>query len=410
MLWTPLRTPGLPSNDMSAIHPADSETLRIDGSYGEGGGQILRTALSLSVALGRGIRLENIRARRPKPGLRPQHLVSVRAAAQISGAVVEGDGIGSSGLVFMPRHRPSGGTYTFDVGATEAGGSAGAISLVFQTVFLPLSLADAPSELTLIGGTHVAGSPPFHHLTRVFLPAVADLGLHADLQLEQWGWYPKGGGVVRARIMPRQIPSSARFGWGRGEFRRGNPVRVWGISAASNLPEHVIERQRIQAEETLRKAGLRAEIEETDATATGIGTIVFLAAEYKNGIAGFTAYGALRKPAEKVADEAARDLVKFHASKACVDPHLADQLLLPIVMCNADASFTTPEISEHLRTNAWVIEQFLGPCVDIQLHDRGALVTVRGTDSPKDRNPRGEGRETDFSATNSPFKGAVCSN
>ena len=368
---------------MSAIHPADSQILRIDGSYGEGGGQILRTALSLSVALGRGIRLENIRARRPKPGLRPQHLISVRAAAQISGALVEGDRVGSGRLVFMPRHRPTGGAYTFDVGSTEAGGSAGAVSLVFQTIFLPLSLSDTPSDLTLVGGTHVAWSPPFHYLTHVFLPAVADLGLRADLQLEQWGWYPRGGGIARARISPRQPSSAARFGWSKGEFGRGNPVRVWGISAASSLPEHVIERQKSQAEETLRKAGLRAEIEEITATAAGIGTIVFLVAEYKNGIAGFASYGALRKPAEKVADEAARGLVKFHASKACVDSHLADQLLLPIVMCNAEASFTTPEITEHLRTNAWVIEQFLGPRVDIETHDRGALVTVRGIDSPQ---------------------------
>jgi RNA 3'-terminal phosphate cyclase (ATP) len=309
--------------------------------------------------------------------------MSVRAAAQISGALVEGDRVGSGELVFMPRHRPSGGTYTFDVGSTEAGGSAGAVSLVFQTVFLPLSLANTPSDLTLIGGTHVAWSPPFHYLAHVFLPAVADLGLRADLRLEQWGWYPRGGGTVRARISPRQPSSSARFGWSKGELGRGSPVRVWGISAASSLPKHVIERQKAQAEEALRKAGLRAEIEEIAATAAGIGTVVFLVAEYKNGIAGFTSYGALRKPAEKVADEAARDLVKFHASKACVDSHLADQLLLPIVMCNAEASFTTPEITEHLRTNAWVIEQFLGPRVDIQPHDRGALVTVQDKSKPK---------------------------
>ena len=140
---------------MGAVSSAEPETLRIDGSYGEGGGQILRTALSLSVALGRGIRFENIRAKRPKPGLRPQHLMSVRAAAQISGALVEGDRVGSGELVFLPQHRPAGGAYTLDVGSTEAGGSAGAVSLVFQTVFLPLSLTDMSSDLTLVGGTHV---------------------------------------------------------------------------------------------------------------------------------------------------------------------------------------------------------------------------------------------------------------
>jgi RNA 3'-terminal phosphate cyclase (ATP) len=368
---------------------AEREPIRLDGSYGEGGGQILRTALSLSVALRRGVRLENIRAKRPKPGLRPQHLMAVRAAAQISGAVVEGDSIGSRELLFVPQHPPAIGAYTFDVGATEAGGSAGAVSLVFQTVFLPLSLADAPSDVTLIGGTHVPWSPPFHYLAHVFLPSVAPLGLRAHLQLEQWGWYPKGGGIVRARIWPRQA-SPAAEAWGETGSRRGRVLRVWGISAASNLPEHVIERQAAQAREALRKAGLRAEIEETAAPASGIGTVVFLAAEYENGIGGFTAYGALRKPAEKVADEAVRDLAKFHASKTMVDVHLADQMLLPIVMCGAEASFTTPTTTAHLTTNAWAIEQFLGPLVQIEPHERGALITVRHADLPQRIRPAGE--------------------
>jgi RNA 3'-terminal phosphate cyclase (ATP) len=359
------------------------ETLHIDGSYGEGGGQILRTALSLSIALGCGIRLENIRAKRPKPGLRPQHLSAVRAAAQISGALVEGAGIGSPDLLFVPQHPVASGAYTFDIGATEAGGSAGAVSLVFQTVFLPLSLTDAPSDLTLIGGTHVAWSPPFHYLAHVFLPSVAALGLRADLQLERWGWYPRGGGVVRARIWPRQSPAPTGAGWGEVGLRRGRAIRVWGISAASNLPDHIIERQKRQAEEALRKAGLRAEIEEVTAPANGAGTVVFLVAEYENGIGGFTAYGALGKPAEKVADEAARGLVKFHASKAAVDSHLADQLLLPIVMCGTEVSFTTPQVTDHLTTNVWAIEQFLGPMVHIQPHERGAQITVRRTDLPQ---------------------------
>jgi len=210
----------------------------------------------------------------------------------------------------------------------------------------------------------------------VFLPSVARLGLRADLQLEQWGWYPKGGGIVRARIWPRQA-SPAAEAWGETGSRRGRVLRVWGISAASNLPAHVAQRQKAQSQEGLRKAGLRAEMEEVAAPASGIGTVVFLTAEYENGIGGFTAYGALRKPAEKVADEAVRDLVKFHASKAMVDSHLADQLLLPIVMCGAEASFTTPQVTEHLTTNAWAIEQFLGPLVEIQPRERDTLVVVR---------------------------------
>ncbi len=351
------------------------DVLRLDGAYGEGGGQILRTALSLSVWLGRSIRIERIRAKRPKPGLRPQHLVAVRAAAQISDARLEGDEVGSQSLLFAPRQPAKSGTYSFDVGATEAGGSAGSVSLVFQTLFLPLSLADAPSEVTLVGGTHVAWSPPAHYLAHVFLPTVARFGFRVELHIETWGWYPRGGGSLHARIFPRRRSE--------GEHpvldlsRRGRLVRIWGISAASNLPDHVILRQKREAEEVLRKAGLKADIETVSAPSPGPGTVVFLVAEYEHAVAGFTAYGALRKPAEKVAREAARQLVKFHQSKAAVEPHLADQLLLPIVMSGARASFTTSEATAHLATNAWVIEQFLGPLVQVQPTEKGAQVSVR---------------------------------
>ncbi len=351
-----------------------NDIVQLDGSHGEGGGQILRTALSLAVALGRPFRISRIRAGRAKPGLRPQHLVAVRAAAAISGATVEGDHIGSQDLLFAPGHKPRAGEFTFDVGATEAGGSAGAVSLVFQALFLPLSLAEGACRLTLVGGTHVPWSPPFHYLAHVYLPAVAALGYEADLALERWGWYPKGGGVVRAEVRPRARNAAQPVDW----TRRGRIVRVWGISAASNLPEHIVQRQKAQAVETLRKAGLRAAIEEVEGPAAGFGTVVFLVAQYERGIGGFTAYGALRKPAERVAEEAARDLVRFHQTRAAVDAHLADQLLLPAVMAGEDVAFTTPEATEHLRANAWVIEQFLGPRVAIEPHATGALVRVRG--------------------------------
>ena len=274
------------------------DVLRLDGAHGEGGGQILRTALSLSVWLGRPFRMERIRAKRPRPGLRPQHLVATRAAAHVSDALLEGDAVGSQSLLFAPRLPARGGNFSFDVGTTEAGGSAGSVSLVFQALFPPLSMADAPSQVSLTGGTHVMWSPPVHYLAHVFLPAVAKLGFRAELVVETWGWYPKGGGVVRAQILPRdpldgQSPVLDLH-------RRGRLVRIWGISAASNLPHHVIQRQKREAQEVLRKAGLKAEIEEMDAPSPGPGTVVFLVAEYEQALAGFTAYGALRKPAEKV--------------------------------------------------------------------------------------------------------------
>jgi RNA 3'-terminal phosphate cyclase (ATP) len=351
----------------------EASVLHVDGSQGEGGGQILRTALSLSVLLGRSVQFENIRAARPKPGLRPQHLVAVRAAARISDAELQGDRVGSQTLLFAPQRPPLPGDYTFDVGATEAGGSAGATSLVFQTLLLPLSWAPAPSELTLVGGTHVPWSPPAHYLAHVFLPMVARLGLSADLSVERWGWYPKGGGVVHVTVNPREEPAESLLQLDK----RGKLVRIWGFSAVSNLPEHIIERQKRSAAEVLRKAGLKADIEEFSAPSIGQGTALFLVAEYEQAIAGFVALGALRKPAEKVGEEAAKALVKFHRSKAAVEPHLADQLLPAIAACNAEASFTTSELTPHLTTNAWVIEQFFGPLIDIQPLDKGAQVFVR---------------------------------
>ena len=159
----------------------------IDGSYGEGGGQVLRAALSLAVAVRRPVALTRVRARRSKPGLQPQHLAVVRALAAISDAEVSGDALGSTELRFAPRTL-RGGDYRFDVGAIKA--SAGSVSLLFQALLLPLTLASGPSRLTLVGGTHVPSSPPVHYLTAVFLPALAGTGVDARLALRRWGWYP----------------------------------------------------------------------------------------------------------------------------------------------------------------------------------------------------------------------------
>jgi len=161
--------------------------LKIDGSYGEGGGQILRTALSLSCLLREPIEIFNIRKGRKVPGLQPQHLTCVKAAKRVSDADTEGDKVGSINLIFSPKE-VKGGYYLFDIG------TAGSTSLVLQTLFLPLSLAPNPSKVEITGGTHVPWSPPFHYLNYIVIPILERMGLRIRLWIEKWGWYPKGGG------------------------------------------------------------------------------------------------------------------------------------------------------------------------------------------------------------------------
>jgi RNA 3'-terminal phosphate cyclase (ATP) len=305
----------------------------------------------LSVALGRPVGLTAIRAGRSRPGLQPQHLAVVRALAEIAGAEVTGAALGSTALTFTPRGlRP--GAYRFDVG------SAGSVALLFQALLLPLALADAPSRLTLIGGTHVPWSPPVHYLTDVFLPALAPAGLGARLALRRWGWYPAGGGEVEAVIEP------ARFLAGfRPEGRRGE-TPITGRSAVSRLPRSIAERQRRQALERLARAGLEAGIVvEEDETARGPGTLVFLA---HPGRAGASALGRRGVPAERVADEAVDAFLAVHAAGADVDEHLADQLVPFLALAGEPSSYTCPAVSGHLETVGWVVEQFLPGTVRVE--------------------------------------------
>jgi len=327
----------------------------IDGSYGEGGGQVLRTGLALAAITGRPLRIEQIRAGRRKPGLQPQHLTAVHAVAKICDAEVEGDRLDSQVLTFAPRSTPKAGTYTFDVSLAAKGGSAGAVSLIFQTVLLPLALAEGTSHLTLAGGTHVAWSPPFDYLKRVYLPTLARTGISAKVNLEKWGWYPLGGGIVKATVEG----AAGSQGWCGLDFtQRGQLQRVRGLSASSNLPKHIRGRQAGTVLQILRSAGLNPRVDEIDAPSKGQGTAVFLWTECDNAPAGFTALGERGKPAEQVAEEAARDLLAYLSSQAALDRHLVDQLVLPLALAAGSSHLTTEAVTQHLLTVAWVIGQF----------------------------------------------------
>jgi len=349
------------------------DILVIDGSYGEGGGQVLRTALSLAALLSRPVRLVNIRAGRRKPGLQAQHLTGVRAVGRICAADAEGVKLGSQELTFIPRTAPRAGLYTFDVAEARKGGSAGAASLVFQTVLLPLALARGQSRLTIRGGTHVEWSPPFDYLKRVYLPTLARMGVRAKVHLKRWGWYPLGGGEMTAVIKgtggrgATEDEMNLRCLKGLTLTERGRLLRVRGLSATSNLPRHIARRQQRRAVQVLREHGLNPRIEIVDnAPSKGQGTVVFLWADFENVVAGFTSYGRLGKPAEQVAEEACREFLSYYDSGAALDPHLADQVILPLALAAGESTFTTCQITEHLLTNVWVVEQFLGPRFKIE--------------------------------------------
>jgi RNA 3'-terminal phosphate cyclase (ATP) len=328
--------------------------LRLDGAHGEGGGQIVRTALALAVALGRAISITAIRSRRPKPGLQPQHLAAVRALAAIADAEVLGDALDSAALTFAPRALRA-GEYRFDIGAER--GSAGSVSLLCQALLLPLAVAPAPSRLVLIGGTHVPWSPPVHYLGEVFFPALRRTGIDATLDLRRWGWYPAGGGAIEVTITPARALSGVI-----AEEADRAPV-VTGLSAVSRLPRSIAERQRRRAEERLAAAGIAARIDLVeDRTALGPGTFVFLAVP---GRAGFSALGRRGLPAERVADEAVDGLLAFLASGAAVDDHLADQLVPFLALAASASRLTCPRITGHLRTVAWTVGQFLPVAIDL---------------------------------------------
>ncbi len=327
--------------------------IRIDGSRGEGGGQVLRSSLTLSILTQTPFHIRDIRANRSKPGLRPQHLAAVRAAAAISRAQVQGADPGSTTLQFRPgRVQP--GRFQFDIG------TAGSTSLVLQTVFLPLALAAEPSQLTITGGTHAPWSPSFHYLERQWLPVLRVCGFLAHLQLDRAGFYPKGGGRIRATIQPvvTLTPCDLR------EF--GRLEMVSGLSIIANLPAHIARRQQEQVERRLRGRVPDLEVGTATLASPGQGTAVFLQAIYQPGCAAFTALGKRGKPAERVADEAVDALDMFLATGAAVDKYFADQLILPLALLPGECTFTTAEITGHLLTNISVVKSFLPVSIDIQ--------------------------------------------
>ncbi len=343
--------------------------LRIDGSLGEGGGQILRTSLALSAITGRAVEMFNIRARRKPPGLRPQHLQAVTALAKICQAQVEGTEIGSSTITFKPGTVVP-GDYHFDIG------TAGSVSLVLQTLFLPLCCTAEPSKVEITGGTHVPWSPCFHYLNLLWRRYLHHIGLEIRLEMSRAGFYPRGGGSLTAYIEPA------------GEFKplalesRGQLIGLNGLSAVGNLPRRIAERQKAQAEKRLTQKGIRHDIELVEMPATGQGTMFLLVGEFENSQCCYYSLGEIGKRAEKVADEACDSFFEFLETEGVFDEHLADQIVLPLALAKGNSRFVTPKITLHLLTNLEVIKMFLPVEVDIKdLQQKGGVISIKSKPS-----------------------------
>lgn len=350
--------------------------LVIDGSQGEGGGQVLRTSLSLSALTGRSFRMKNIRASRSQPGLRPQHLTAVRAVAAICQAEVSGDELNSTDLTFRPGSGPRGGAYEFDVTEmSPSGRSAGSVTLILQALLWPLLFADGSSHLVLRGGTFVPFSPPYHYLAEVAGPAFARMGASFETKLSAWGWMTAGGGLVRAEIQPIKGLQACRF--------EPRPVRrVDGVAAVTNLPSHIPHRMARRAHNLLVEAGLEPVIQplRERGQGPGAGIVIWLAQ------AGFSSLGRKGLPADKVAEAAVAELLAFRDNGAAVDYHLADQLLLPMALARGKSAFTTSRLTKHTLTNVELLRQWLDVAVTIDGDlDQPGEVTVLGVDLNRPR-------------------------
>lgn len=319
------------------------KTIQIDGSQGEGGGQILRTALALSMITGQAFELINIRAGRKKPGLMRQHLVCVQASQHISQAYVEGAELHSQRLYFAPQHIQS-GKYQFQIG------SAGSTTLVLQTLLPALLLQNEASELTISGGTHNPLAPTADFIEHCFLPALEKLGIKVEFKLNKAGFFPIGAGEIQIKIQPWQHRNKLNL------LDRGILQSTEAFAAVLNLSEEAQIAQRELA--TLNKRLKLDTQQQFHLNGISRGNTVYVKVKHQHHVELFTALGEMRKSAEQIANHLAEQVKRYIASQAVVDEYLADQLLLPLAL-GQGGEFTAHCISEHTRTQAVMIEKFI---------------------------------------------------
>jgi len=354
--------------------------IEIDGSHGEGGGQILRTAISLSAVTMEPVRVVNIRAGRPTPGLKNQHLAGIEVTGKLANAEINGLRVGSTRIEFIPKER-RGGRISYDIG------TAGAISLVLQAVLIPAVLTPEPTYIEITGGTDVLWSPPIDYMKHVFDFMLQKMGPKIGITQHRRGHYPRGGGNVSCSVEPVHRIHGIDF----VEF--GQVERIRGISHCAKLPAHVAHRQADAAESYLRKKGLedinieRKYWSKQEDPHLGAGSGIVIWAESDRGLRmGGDSLGKKGKPAEKVGREAARQLSNELATGRAVDSHLCDILVPYMAIAEGENRIGVTEVTSHLETNIWVVEKMLN--IETKLegqHGQPGKLTIKGTGvSPND--------------------------
>jgi RNA 3'-terminal phosphate cyclase (ATP) len=342
-----------------------AEPVRIDGSQGEGGGQILRTAVSLSAITGKPIEVTNIRAKRENPGLRPQHMTGIKILTDLFDAGVENLQVGADWIRFAPSGKFEGGSAKFDVG------TAGSIPMILMAVVPAVSLSNKSLEIEITGGTDVKASPTVDYVRYVVAEAYRNIGIKFSIDVQKRGYYPKGGGIVKTVIEPCRAP-------GTMELLIAREVAPKITSVCGRLPRHVAERQTSSAIIALEKKEVRctsysASIETSISPGSSI--LVYSASDFGPYVGG-DSIGELGKRAEAVGIEAAKRYLESALVQAPVDPFLADMLVLPLALAKGRSQYRVARVTEHLRTNLQVASQILGCKYEIEQQGRTHVVTI----------------------------------
>ncbi|MEZ5603206.1 MAG: RNA 3'-terminal phosphate cyclase [Burkholderiaceae bacterium] len=348
--------------------------IEVDGSTGEGGGQLLRTAVALSAITGRRLRIVRIRARRERPGLAAQHLAAVRAVGTLCDARVDGLEPGSQEIDFDPG-APRAGTHVFEIG------TAGSVTLVLQALMPVMLAAPARTTVRVVGGTDVRAAPPFDYLREVLLPLLHRIGVRARVEVVRRGYYPRGGGEVECEVEPSTLRSVDLVD-------PGPLASIEAFSHVANLPAHIAQRMASAAREAL--GGLPEPLLHVTVhgpeQAVGPGGAIVLVARTARSVLGAGRVAQRGVPAERLGADAAAELRGDLASGAALDAHAADQLLVHLALAGAGSRFTTRTITSHASTAMWLIERFLP--VRFEVDRQSSFATVRVVAAPEGAAPR----------------------
>ena len=341
--------------------------VRIDGSQGEGGGQILRTAISLSAITGKPVEVINIRANRVNPGLRPQHIAGIKIIAELFHGKFENLKVGAEWIRFSPSDRFEGGSVKIDIG------TAGSIPLTLMTVVPAVSLSDNCLQIEITGGTDVKASPTINYIKYVVAKSYLSIGLKFSVDVLKRGYYPNGGGIVQSTINPCRRPDTI-------EFLASRHIEPKIISVCSQLPVHVAKRQVSSALVALEKKDIRcsnytASIE--SANSPGSSILVYCASDQGIYIGG-DSIGELGKRAESVGLEAAERFFESILAQATIDPFLADMLIVPLALSKGRSRYRTARVTPHLLTNLRVVSDIIGCKYNIHNHGENNIVMIEG--------------------------------